>query len=144
MNIFSRWITTDVWAARVRNRLFSRFRDRAPILDLIVAPKDSVIAPADIIEITTVAFVDQFGAPLQNRQVQVPSREQKSEAEFKLVVMDTAWAPGGATGGRYAFFAPSGHPDYNDATEEERKYGFFGLTGTNTVGVNKDPGYYFF
>lgn len=143
-NIFSRWITTTVWAQRVANRLYSRFKDRAAILTLPIAPKDSTIAPADIIEITTDKFVDRFGAARQQRQVQILSRKQKSEGAFELKVMDTAWAPGGNSGGRYAFFAPSGHPDYDSATDEQRKYGFFGLTGTNTVGVNKDPGYYFF
>ena len=143
-NIFSRWITTDTWAQRVRNRLFSRFRDRAPILLLQVAPKDSEIAPADIIEITTERFVDQFGAPLQNRQIQILSRKQKGEERFDLKVMDTAWSPGGVSGGRYGFIAPTGHPDYDDATEEQRKYAFVGATSDNSVGVNDDPGYYIF
>lgn len=143
-NIFSRWITTGLWAKRVADRLFSRFKDRAAKLILPVAPKDSTIAPADIIEITTDQFVDKFGAALVRRQVQVLSRKQKAEAAYELEVMDTVWAPGGASGGRYAFIAPTGHPDYDAATVDERKYGFIGATGTNTVGVDKDPGYYIF
>ena len=143
-NLFSRWITTDIWASRVANRLLSRFNDRAAMLTLIVASKDSEIAPADIIEITTAEFVDFFGAPRQRRQVQVLSREQKNEIEYKYVVMDTAWSPGGNSGGQYGYISPTGWPDYDSATDEERKYAYAGATGTNAVGVDEDPGYYIF
>ncbi|MCK5360008.1 MAG: hypothetical protein KAJ95_05245, partial [Gammaproteobacteria bacterium] len=143
-SLFSRWITTQPWAKRVANRLFSRFRDRAPVLTLIVAPKDSDIAPADIIELTTRKYSDEFGAPRQDRQMQVLSRKQTREAKYEYVVMDTGWAPGGNTGGTYGYITPTGYPDYDDATDEQRKYAFIGATGTNAVGVNEDPGYYIF
>ena len=38
----------------------------------------------------------------------------------------------------------TGWPDYDAATEAERMYAFAGLTGTNSLGVDKRPGNYIF
>jgi hypothetical protein len=134
--IYCRWVTSAAIAATLAERLHRRYRDRAISVDIIVELKDGDVKTADIVQMTTKGVVKVDGSD-DTRFYQIVRKQQRSAGTIALRAIDTAF------GFRYGFFAPAAHPDYDDATDAERKYAYFG-DANGYVNSGQEKGFVFF
>lgn len=135
-NIFSRWIITGAVASVVANRTLARFSDPPKKGRVIVELKDSGTKTANIVKITSDMVVDFNGFTLFEQQYEVIQKRQISRSEFEYHILDTAFSK------RPAFIGPGSLPDYDSATDEQKRdYAFIG-NASGQVGVLLEDGYY--
>ena len=123
--IFCRWVSTrnlqeevasQYLVASALRRLLNR-RDAQLLLTVEMELKDSSIKTGELAWITTDELLDIDGTDLR-AVYQLIRRDPKGNK----LVMTFQKLP---TNRRLAFFAPEGLPNYIDATDAQREYGFF-------------------
>lgn len=141
-NIFSRWITSDVWARRIAHRRLARYLNGIPTITADLTHKDfALLNVGDFLNLITRVYPKATGEA-QTRAVQVVSISQTTDGKFSTKMEDPDFDAGGVIGGKYAVIAPDGQPDYDLADTDERKYAYIGRASDNTVGTPPEPGYY--
>lgn len=105
----------DAMRALVSRRV-AQYRDAPDRISFMVDPKDAAIAEGDLIPIETRDLIDSYGAV---RRVTVLILRRDNRGDCVAYQARTT-----KFGRRYGFIAPAGHPDYTDATEDERLYAF--------------------
>ena len=97
-------------------RLF-RTSEPQEIVEIEVDPRDSSILSGEFVHLTTEQIINMDGTGIVQGVFQVVERDPAPERiKLKLLRIHRR---------RYAMWAPDSHPDYADATEEEREYGYW-------------------
>jgi len=139
--IFCRWLrpglaTEEKLAQFIQNFLARRlFRQNhaQQIITCSVEIKDLDIHTGDWIKLTTDEFQTSDGNNFINIPFQVIKRERKKE-KIDLALIKVAER-------RLCFITPSGYPDYTNASESQKEYGFI----SNSEGkINEDWGYFIY
>ena len=136
-SIFSRWIITGAIASSVASRFHRRFRNPPIELKVINELKDSIIRVGDLPVIETDFVIDTGGVRITARQYQILRKKQLSLGTFEYIGLDSVWNL------QYAVIAPAGFPDWDSATDAQKRYAFIADAG-GTLGVNEDPPFYIF
>lgn len=131
--IFSRWIVSDAQALQVAVRMLARYRDNPRYLTLRLDAKDRSLWTADVAEIEHFSMTDETGDPKRERW-QVISVEEVQPGEIIQYDFQTF-----EFFGRFAFWMHENAPDYADATEDERRQGFWWADEDGKI--NGDEGY---
>jgi hypothetical protein len=97
-------------------RRITRQRDAQPLVTVDLPPKDSGVLTGDFVVLTTDELLDQNGAAISRHRYQVVKRERKG-TKFAVKLLQMARR-------RVCIIAPAGIPDYKDATEAQKEYGF--------------------
>lgn len=124
----------DFWTDEFLGRYLMNRRDAAPLITLEVKQKDSGVKTGEYIKLTTDELCDVDGSDISDARFRVVKREQKENGkyEYKLERMPKK---------KIALFNDIGASDWEDATEAELEYGYFG----DSYGDLPDgkPGYFF-
>lgn len=116
--VFSRWFTSSGDALRLTSRLLNRLRDNPKKVTFRLDMKDSGYWTGDTVAIETSSVQDVDGSVL-NLPVRVIEAREVDGHIFELTGIDEGYD------GRYFRIAPNGTPNYDLATDEQkRKYGF--------------------
>lgn len=133
----------SAFATTIATELINRYRDPAAEVTFdvdinYVAKGNSFIKPTDLIDLTT----DEGGYKTvesldEDRFMIISTRPDLAKGSVAISAIRATMS------NRYGFIAPSGFPDYADATEAQRAYAFIGRASDNKVfdGVNSVPGY---
>ncbi len=133
--IFSRWLITAAQAIHTTTRVLSRFRDQVRFLSVKLDAKDRSISTADVIEVTTRTVVDDTGEPLP-RLWQVVSLDEVVPGEVvRYDLQEFTFR------GRIWIWADESAPDYDVATEQERRDNAYIADEDGNVGAGADQGY---
>lgn len=92
------------------------YRDAMPIIAFDVELKDSTIKTGDYTKISTDEILEQDGMPLVNQPFIVIKRERRGD-DFKLRSLRLPSR-------RVDIIAPDDAPDWEDATDEDKEYGY--------------------
>lgn len=132
--ILSQWIQPNdaATASKLSAHYLGRFRQGARKVKAQVELKDDGRQCGDFVQVTTALLQDSFGATDANRQMQIVRKEPQDDGRIALEMIDATLY------GKYGFIAPAGHPDWDVATPEERRYCFIGSAGANQLGLNED------
>jgi len=125
-------------AASIASRLKRRFVNPPRKYVIEVERKDADIDTAEIITLTHRRNIHVDGTQKAGELFQVLKRQVTKKGTYNLTVLDTKWAL------RYGFICPSGYPDYDGATDDQKQRCFIGAAGTNLVGAAGESGYYMF
>lgn len=122
--IFCRWIRrgylpdedVDAYVELfVRRRLMQK-RDAQEIISFAVELKDEGLKTGDSVKLTTDELLEIDGSPLTARPYMITKREPKgNQIKCKSIRLPKK---------KICFIAPEGHPDFDDATDAEKEYGF--------------------
>ncbi len=133
--IFSRWLTQEIPAHYLANRILMRFRVPPKIFHFRVDSKDADLQVGDLCEVTTNDILDETGNPKTAKYQVLMKHRQGEKVTYKVMAA--------ALDRHYGFVAPASHTnDWDAATPPEKKYAFIGAAVDNTLGANKDPGFY--
>ncbi len=139
--VFCRWIdpvTNEEDAAEryVKNlgmRQVRRCRDAQALISLSLSLRDLSLKTGEYVQLDTDELVRFSGDPIANEIFQVVKRELQDDFSVKVSLLKVSTR-------RLALIAPNGYPNYLDATDAQREYGFISLdTG---LMENEDEGYY--
>ncbi|MGK2905052.1 MAG: hypothetical protein ACSLFH_01735 [Desulfuromonadales bacterium] len=109
----------DYVRALTARQLFRR-ADSMALIDLDVEIKDGAVRTGQRVKYTTDELLLPDGSPLDAALFEVTKRQHKgARLAYRLLRQPVA---------NTAFFTGSDHPDYSDASEAEREYGFFSAT----------------
>jgi len=122
--IFCRWLRTDYmdenlisrYVANLSKRVLRLLKNPQPIYTFAVELKDSQVKTGDFVRITTDKILDVYGAPLSRHVYQIIKREQKGNR----IILKALQYPGQ----KICFIGPNTLPEYSDADEAEKEYGF--------------------
>jgi len=129
-----RWINAGAEAHAIGDRYIARHKVPPSKYTFTLEMKDSSLKTGGICSITSDDFIGVDGTPL-TKLWQVLKKEPKGKNEIAFTVLDMRWDK------RLGIFAPEGLPDYGDADESQREYGFF----SDADGlINGEDGYYFY
>lgn len=128
---YSRWLTSGngLFAGARVARLVGRRRNAPLKLKFQLDPRNEVQL-GDLVDVTSRAIVGPTGAPVPTRM-----RITKKQDAIGHLVLEARTTN---LGKRYFFIGPPGLPDYADASEAQRQYGFIcdanGLMSDGTKG----------
>ncbi len=119
--------------AFVLRRLWRR-KSAQPIIAFEVEIKDGAVRTGEWVKLSTDELLLPDGSPLEDARFQIIKRNPKQN-RIAIHAVKTGEE-------KICVFAPVGHPDYAEASEAEREYGYF----TNPAGTMPDgsPGYVFY
>ena len=132
MTILSKWIQPGDSAtpASAGQHLMDRFRLGARLYKMTLERRRDDVKIGDFVLLTSSSVQLGTGAT-QSRQLQVVSKEPTEDGLIRLECLDTNIFK------RYFFWAPDGLPDYDAATTDQQRYGYWsddqGLVGTAKV-----------
>lgn len=139
--IWCRWLHSDsgtaeelaYWTDEFLGRYLMNRRDAAPLITLEVERKDSAVKTGEYVMLTTDDLCDVDGSDITNERFRVIRREQKEAGkyQYKLERMPRR---------RVALINEEGAADWDDATDAEKEYGYF---GDDYGDLDGKPGYYF-
>lgn len=137
--VYSRWLHEDLATEEeinqyVKNnfarRLF-RLSDPQPLFSFEVELKDMDIAVGEVIKVTTDLMQDIYGNPITDRKAFITKRTPKgSKVEYTAQLMPEE---------KICYVAPDSTPDYDNASDAEKEYGF--ITDNDGL-IDSKPGYY--
>lgn len=139
--IFCRWLrpglaTEETLAQFITNFLARRFFRQTKAQQIIscsVEIKDLDIHTGDWVKMTTDELLTEDGSNFNRIPFQVIKRERKKE-KIDLTLIKVAEK-------KICFITPSGYPDYTNASESQREYGFI----SDSEGkINEDWGYFIY
>lgn len=139
--VFCRWIDPitneeDAAEAYIKNlgmRQVRRCRDAQPLIALSLSLRDLAIKTGEYVRLDTDELVKFNGDPIASEIFQVVKRELQDDFSVKVSLLKVSTR-------RLALIAPNGYPNYLDATDLQREYGFISLpTG---LMENEDEGYF--
>jgi hypothetical protein len=137
--IFNRWVSKrflnaedseNYVSALVGRRLLNR-RDARPIVNLNVELKDEGILTGDSARLDTDELLNPDGTNITESFIVMKREKQQGILKLSLKEMPKQ---------RIGFIAPANHPDYEDATDDEKEYGY--VSTANGIMPNRDPGYH--
>jgi hypothetical protein len=116
--IYARFLdeTSDQAAAELAIRLLQWNRDTPVVIRAKLDPKDTDVEIGGQADVETFGLVD-FDGQIERQRVLVTRRLDNGE-DVEVTLLLTHLNK------RWFWIAPDGHPDYNLATEEERRYGY--------------------
>ncbi|MBA7559886.1 hypothetical protein ES708_01504 [subsurface metagenome] len=139
--IWSRWLHSDCgteealayWVGEFTGRYLMNRRDAAPIVTLAVELKDAGVKTGGYCMLTTDELCEADGGDITNDRFRVIRREQKADGkyQYKLERMPRH---------RVALINEEGAPDWDNATDAEKEYGYI---GDNYGDLDGKPGYFF-
>jgi hypothetical protein len=136
--MLSQWIPASdkVQARAIASRMLARFRQGARlVVGHLEAKDDDNVTIGSFVYGTTRVLQKPDGTP-DRRLLHVVKKERDADgSRMSITFLDTAILH------RTIFIAPNGQPDYNSATEAQRRYWYIG-DANNKVGTAKDDGYY--
>jgi hypothetical protein len=107
----------EEYASALAYRRLWRWADPMALIDLEVELKDGAIRTGSYLRLSSAAVLNPAGSPLDRAIAQVVKRAQGKGHNLALRV----WM---IPDKRLAIIAPDATPDYDDASEPEREYGF--------------------
>jgi hypothetical protein len=126
--VYSRWIHTDTpgvteekfeeYVETLVARLTHAHRDALHLIPLSVELKDATLKTGHYIRLTSDIMQLPDGSPLTAAPHQIVKREPMGASKIALTLMAVPKK-------RIAYWAPDDLPDYEDATQDEREYGFW-------------------
>lgn len=114
----ARFFTDDIDAIRTGGRLIARLRDNPREFAFTLDAKDSGIELGDVVTLKTVCLQGPDGAPLAT-PVRIVEKAETDGHSIRFRAIDEAFD------GRYARWVADSSPDYDAATEEDRRKGFW-------------------
>lgn len=131
---FSRWFNAANAAAMKSwaSRRVIYYRDAPADIQFALDAKDAAVQVGDLVDVSSGFIVGADGEP-ETQRVLVTKRAVDDRGRIAITARTTVFNR------RYAFIAPSGHPNYTSANEAERAYAFI----CNAAGEmsNGDAGY---
>jgi hypothetical protein len=143
--IYSRWIHTDPpgyteeefeeYVELLVSRLTRAHRDALHLVPLSVELKDAGLKTGHYVRLASDIMQNPDGTALSYAPHQVVKREPKDSSMIALTLMAVPKK-------RIAYWADDALPDYDDATQDEREYGFW----ADDAGYMSDrsPGYHWY
>jgi hypothetical protein len=139
--VFCRWIdpitneedSAETYVKNLGMRQVRRRRDAQPLIALSLSMRDLAIKTGDHVRLATDELVKFNGDPIANDIFQVVKRELQDDFSLKISLLRVSTR-------RLALIAPGGYPNYLNATDSQREYGF--ITLPTGLMENEDEGYY--
>ncbi len=139
--VFCRWIdpvtneenAAGIYVKNLGMRQVRRCRDAQPLIALSLSMRDLAIKTGEHVRLATDELVKFDGDPITNEIFQVVKRELQDDFSLKVSLLRVSTR-------RLALIAPNGYPNYLDATDAQREYGF--ITLDTGLMENEDEGYY--
>jgi len=139
--VFCRWIdpitneedSAETYVKNLGMRQVRRSRDAQPLIALSLSLRDLAIKTGDHVRLDTDELVKFNGDPITNEIFQVVKRELQDDFSLKVSLLRVSTR-------RLALIAPNGYPNYRDATDAQKEYGF--ITLNTGLMENEDQGYY--
>lgn len=117
--IFAPWFTATGDAIRLASRLLERLRNNPRKVAFSLDMKDSAYTTGSVVALESSAMQDTDGSPL-NLAVRIIEAREVDGHVTQCLAVDEDFQ------GRYARFGPNDLPDYDDATDEQKRlYGWF-------------------
>jgi len=135
--IYSRWIDDVSACSVISNRFRRRFNLPPKKLTIITELKDDDTKTADIANISTSLIQNIDGTDLTLQPFQVTKKQRRTKGTIQFEVLDTAWNL------QYGFIAPAGQPDWDAASEDERRYAYI-CDRDELIGADNSPAFYIF
>lgn len=119
------------------DRILARFINGARlVIGSLEAKDDDNVKLGGFVYVTTAQIQKPDGSTDTRRYMLVVNKERDSTGgRMKIRFLDTAILK------RTIFFAPNGQPDYDSATEAQKRYWYIG-NSANRVGAAQEDGYY--
>ena len=139
--VFCRWIdpitneedSAETYVKNLGMRQVRRSRDAQPLIALSLSLRDLGIKTGDFVRLDTDELVKFNGDPITNETFQVVKRELQDDFSLKVSLLRVSTR-------RLALIAPDGYPNYRDATDVQKEFGF--ITQDTGLMENEDTGYY--
>jgi len=135
LTIYANWITRDGDAMRLAARLLLRFRLIPRYMSFAVDAKNRSLKLGDVLSVTTGAWVDVEGNPLQARWQVIKAEEVEAGHTLSLRLQSYAFI------GRFGFIMAASAADYDVATDEEKATGCYMADALTGLMPNGDEPY---
>lgn len=136
--IFASWVFRQTDALALAGRLVARFFRSARVATLALDLKDeSLLDVGDTIALNSVDILQKstnFAVRFDSLWGVTQKTPMRREGQVRVEALEYS-------GNRQFIIAPSGTPDFDSATTEQKKFGFIG-NSNNKVGVELEDGYF--
>lgn len=120
------YIGGERYAAAVAQKILSRFRDPAPVVSFDIemnaaAYNSAFIKPTDLKDLTTDEVCEKGKTSWSKERVMITMFKPDIEkGKASVEVLPTRFYR------QYGFIAPAGYPNYGEASDAQKKYGYIG------------------